>query len=59
MLKKVTDFGVIFGALGKGITEKQNGCKILKMSWEMINVLQEREVISVEKVTEQSKKLPD
>ena len=30
-------WGVIFGVSGKGITEKQNGRKILKMSWEMIN----------------------
>ena len=37
MLKKVKDFGVIFGASGKGITEKQNGLKILIMSWKMIN----------------------
>ena len=29
MLKKVTDFGVIFGALGKGLAEKQNGSKII------------------------------
>ena len=33
MLKKVKDFRVIFGALRKGITEKQNGSKILRMSW--------------------------
>ena len=32
MLKKVKDFGVIFEASGKGIIEKQNGSKILRMS---------------------------
>ena len=39
MLKKVKDLGVIFGASEKGITEKQNDWKILRMSWEMINIV--------------------
>ena len=49
MLKKVKDFRVIFGESEKGIMKKQNGCKILRRSREMIKHLPEKVLISVEK----------
>ena len=58
MLKKIKILGVIFGSSGKGITEKQNGRKILNMSWEMINTVKKERVISDEKVTKQCRKMP-